>query len=67
MGVKLPVCQVFEQNDRSEFCSIPQNRKCVEGNSMKYPICAQEMTEGDIVCKAGAGPTLYPRKAEESE
>lgn len=65
--MKLSVCQVFEQNDRLDFCSIPQNGKCVEGNSMRCPICAQEMIEGDIVCKAGAGPTLYPRKAEESE
>lgn len=34
---------------------------------MKCPICTQEMIAGDIVCKTAAGPTLYPRKAEESE
>ena len=34
---------------------------------MKCPICNNEMIAGDVVCKTGAGPTLYPRKAEESE
>lgn len=34
---------------------------------MKCPICAQEMIAGDIVCKVGAGPALYPRKAGKSE
>lgn len=34
---------------------------------LNCPICNREMIAGDIVCKAGAGPTLYPRKADESE
>lgn len=34
---------------------------------MKCPICTAEMIAGDIVCKTGAGPTLYPRKAGEEE
>ena len=34
---------------------------------MKCPICSTEMVAGDVVCKTAAGPTLYPRKAEETE
>ena len=36
-------------------------------NAMKCPICSTEMVAGDVVCKTAAGPTLYPRKAEETE
>ena len=34
---------------------------------MQCPICNGEMITGDIVCKTGAGPTFYPRKAGETE
>ena len=34
---------------------------------MQGPICNGEMITGDIVCKTGAGPTFYPRKAGETE
>lgn len=34
---------------------------------MKCPICDAKMIQGDVVCKTGAGPTLYPKNTEDSE
>ncbi|MCI8686949.1 MAG: hypothetical protein HFF57_01385 [Lawsonibacter sp.] len=34
---------------------------------MNCPICGKEMVTGEAVMKPGAGPTLYPRKTEDSE
>ena len=44
-----------------------RSRKPERGNIMQCPICNGEMITGDIVCKTGAGPTFYPRKAGETE
>lgn len=38
-----------------------------ERNALRCPLCGAEMTGGDVVCKIGAGPTLYPRVEGESE
>ena len=32
-----------------------------ERKALRCPLCGAEMTGGDVVCKTGAGPTLYPR------
>lgn len=34
---------------------------------MRCPVCDTDMITGEIVCKAGAGPTLYPRKPGDSD
>ena len=34
---------------------------------MKCPICSSDMINGDIVCRAYAAPTLYPKNADDSE
>ena len=38
-----------------------------ERKALRCPLCGAAMTEGDVVCKIGAGPTLYPRVPVESE
>ena len=38
-----------------------------ERKALRCPLCGAAMTEGDVVCKIGAGPTLYPRVPGESE
>ena len=37
-----------------------------ERKALRCPLCGAEMTGGDVVCKTGAGPTLYPRVEGES-
>lgn len=34
---------------------------------MKCPICGSDMISGDVICKVGAGPTLYPKNPEAPE
>lgn len=34
---------------------------------MKCPFCGNEMITGDVICKIGSAPTLYPKEPGSSE
>ena len=38
-----------------------------EAIKMKCPFCGNEMITGDVLCKIGSAPTLYPKEPGSSE